>query len=80
MEDLNGSAPEQTQRAAVVPIVSEAMPALLDSRQAAKVLNVNPRTVTRLCERGKLKAVRVASRWRINRDALLADVGLAPAD
>lgn len=76
MKDLNERIAEQAHHAAIVPIVSETMPALLDSRQAARVLNVNPRTVTRLCEHGKIKAVRVASRWRINRDALLADVGL----
>lgn len=54
----------------------EQLPALLDTRQAAEILNVTPRTVTRMCEQGKLKAVRVMSLWRVNRDALLAFAGI----
>lgn len=54
----------------------EQLPALLDTRQAAEILNVTPRTVTRMCEQGKLKAVRVMSLWRINRDALLSFAGI----
>lgn len=53
-----------------------ALPDLLDTNQAAAILNVTPRTVTRMCEQGKLKAVRVMSLWRINRDALLDFAGL----
>lgn len=53
------------------------MPALLDSRQAARLLNVSERTVTRLCSRGKIRARRVGRLWRINRDALLSAVGLS---
>ena len=52
------------------------MPALLDSKQAARLLNVSERTVTRLCIRGKIRARRVGRLWRINRDALLSSVGL----
>ena len=52
------------------------LPDLLDTNQTAAVLNVTPRTVTRMCEQGKLKAVRVMSLWRINRDALLDFAGL----
>lgn len=55
---------------------TEQLPALLDAKQAAAILNVTPRTVTRMCEQGKLKAVRVMSLWRINRDALLAFAGI----
>ncbi len=53
-----------------------ALPDLLDTHQAGAILNVTPRTVTRMCEQGKLKAVRVMSLWRINRDALLDFAGL----
>lgn len=60
--------------------VTDELPPLLDTNQAAKILNVNPRTVTRMCEQGKLKAVRVMSLWRINRDALLRDCGLLGDD
>ena len=52
------------------------LPELVDPKQAARVLNCHPRTVTRMCEQGKLKAVRVMSLWRINRDALLSFAGL----
>lgn len=52
------------------------LPELLDTNQTAAVLNVTTRTVTRMCEQGKLKAVRVMSLWRINRDALLDFAGL----
>lgn len=56
--------------------LSEAYPALLDTAQTAEILHVNPRTVARMCEQGKLKAVKVMSLWRINRDALLEFAGL----
>ena len=52
-------------------------PELLDTKQAAEILNVTTRPVTRMCEQGKLKAVKVMSLWRINRDALLKFAGLA---
>ncbi len=51
-------------------------PELLSTAQAASLLQVNPRTVTRMCEQGKLKAVKVMSLWRINRDALLKFAGI----
>lgn len=57
-------------------VSTEEMPMLLDTKQAAAILNVHQRTVTRMCELGKLKAVRVMSVWRINRDALLESCGL----
>lgn len=54
----------------------EQLPALLSTKQAATILNVTPRTVTRMCEQNKLKAVRIMSLWRINRDALLEYAGI----
>lgn len=56
--------------------IRERYPELLDSKQAAGILNVNERTVTRMCVEGKLKAVKIMSLWRINRDALLDFAGL----
>lgn len=53
------------------------LPALLSSKEAARILGVSERTVTRMCELDKLKAVKVMSLWRINRDALLEFAGLA---
>lgn len=52
------------------------LPMLLTTTQAATVLNVTPRTVQSMCEAGKLRAVRVQSLWRVNRDALLEFAGL----
>lgn len=52
------------------------LPMLLTTTQAATILNVTPRTVQSMCEAGKLKAVRVQSLWRVNRDALLEFAGL----
>ena len=54
----------------------EEFPELLDTKQAASILNVNTRTIVRMCAAGKLKAVKVMSLWRINRDALLDYAGL----
>ena len=52
------------------------LPPMLDADQAAEILNVHPRTVARMCINGELKAVKVRSLWRINRDALLEFAGL----
>ena len=49
---------------------------LIDAKQAAEILQVCPRTIARMCERGEIKAVKVRSLWRINRDALLDFAGL----
>ena len=40
--------------------------------QAAKVLQVNQRTVNRLLERGELRGVKVGRLWRIPEEALNA--------
>lgn len=55
---------------------TESLPALIDPKKAACLLGVTPRTITRLCAAGEIKAVRIAKRWRINRDALLKQYGL----
>ena len=49
---------------------------LIGAVEAAEILNVCPRTVARMCERGEIKAVKVRSLWRINREALLEFAGL----
>lgn len=45
---------------------------LLDSRQAAAILKVHPRTVQRLVHRGKIHAVHVGKLWRFRASALEA--------
>ncbi|PWM49326.1 MAG: hypothetical protein DBX56_02620 [Coriobacteriia bacterium] len=52
-------------------------PALVTPDEAAELMRVCKRTVTRLCDDGELKAVKVRNQWRINREALLAYCGLA---
>ena len=54
----------------------DSLPALLDSKQAAEILNCDPRTITRMCNTKKLKAVKVMSMWRINKAELLKFAGL----
>lgn len=45
---------------------------LLDSRQAAAILKVHPRTVQRLVHRGEIRAVHVGRLWRFRQSALEA--------
>lgn len=52
------------------------LPALLSILQAAELAGVSGRTITRLCDNGTIKAVKVGNLWRINRDALLVFLGL----
>ena len=50
---------------------------LVTVREAAQLLRVHERTVTRMCAEEQLKAVRVRGVWRINRAALLEFAGVA---
>jgi excisionase family DNA binding protein len=52
---------------------------LLDSHQAAAILNVHPRTLQRLVHRGEIAAVHVGKLWRFRASALAEwiDRGLA---
>lgn len=67
---------ETTDLKTTEPTTLEAMPELLSVKQAAQVLNVAPRTVNKMCSQGRIKAVKVMSVWRVNRDALLSFAGL----
>jgi len=40
---------------------------ILDAKEVAKILRVNPRTIVRLAERGELPAFRVGDLWRFRR-------------
>lgn len=44
--------------------------ALLTAKEVADHLRLNVRTVLKLIERGELRAVKVAGRWRISIEAL----------
>ncbi len=56
--------------------VTEGAQAVVSPKAAAAFLDCHERTVTRMCEQGKLKAVKVMSMWRINRRALLDFAGV----
>jgi excisionase family DNA binding protein len=43
---------------------------LLDSRQAAAILRVHPRTLQRLVHRGEIRAVHVGKLWRFRASAI----------
>ena len=65
-----------TTQAATILNVTPRTVQSMTTTQAATILNVTPRTVQSMCEAGKLRAVRVQSLWRVNRDALLEFAGL----
>lgn len=52
------------------------LPVLVKPKVAAQILDCHERTVTRMCEAGKLKACRAGNSWRVNRDSLLEYVGI----
>lgn len=49
---------------------------LLTADEAAELLRVDRRTVTRLCREGKLKSVRIGRQWRINAEELMKSCGV----
>lgn len=53
------------------------LPLLLTAQQAAKLLNVSDKHVRDLCARSEIKSVRIGKSWRIGRDALLEQYGIA---
>jgi len=53
------------------------LPELASVQEVASALNVSPRHIARLCERGEIKAVKLGAKlWRINRNALAERFGL----
>jgi hypothetical protein len=54
-----------------------AMPALLDTVQAARIIGASPLVVARKCANGTYQAVKVGRAWRINKAKFLQAVGLA---
>lgn len=57
--------------------VIEAMPALLDTDQAASITGQTPLSIAKDCAAGKYKAAKCGRAWRINKAAFLEAVGLA---
>lgn len=57
--------------------VIEAMPALIDTDQAASITGQTPLSIARGCAAGRFKAAKCGRAWRINKAAFLEAVGLA---
>lgn len=57
--------------------VIDAMPALLDTVQAASITGQTPLSVARDCANGKIKAAKCGRSWLINKAEFLKAVGLA---
>lgn len=55
----------------------EAMPALIDTNQAASITGQAPLSIANDCKKGKYKAAKCGRSWRINKAAFLEAVGLA---
>lgn len=66
-----------TENTQATMVNREALPELLDAKQAAQIAGVTPRSISKLCTQGTIKAVKVLSVWRINRDAFYEYLGLA---
>ena len=49
---------------------------LITISQAAEILSVSKRTVSRMCLDGKIAAVKVGFQWRINKEKLINQFGL----
>lgn len=57
--------------------VIDAMPALLDTTEAARIVGTTPLAIARDCAAGKFRAAKCGRSWRINKAAFLEAVGLA---
>lgn len=69
---------QQTHDQAKTTTQEAAAPALMITpREAASIAGVSTRTITRLCEKGSIRAAKLGSSWRINRAAFLQCLGLA---
>lgn len=61
---------------APLPDVEEAAAQLISVEDAASVIGLTTRAVAKMCQEGRLRAVKVGRRWRINRAALYRMVGV----
>lgn len=49
---------------------------MLKPTEAARIAGVSTRTITRMCEAGQLKAVKLRGAWRLNRAAFMSMLGV----
>lgn len=81
-EEVSSPEPIENARYTVVNYtvnsVNMNLPPLLTVKQAARIANTSERTVYRMCEKGKVKACRLAGgAWRINSALYLEFLGLS---
>lgn len=50
---------------------------MLKPCDAARIAGISTRSITRLCEKGAIKAAKLGSSWRINRAAFMQQLGLS---
>lgn len=53
------------------------LPVLMSTKQTAALTGTTDKFVRDMCANGGFKAVKLGGVWRVNRDALLAQCGLA---
>ena len=61
----------------ITNVATANLPVLLSTKQAAALLGTSDKFVRDQCVRGEFKAAKLGGVWRVNRDALLAQCGLA---
>ena len=59
-----------------LPPEFKGLPAILNTKTIAELLDVHPNTVTGLLDRGKLKGFKVGRVWRVHRRDFLRYIGL----
>jgi len=55
----------------------ESEPRFIRPREASEITGIPVRTITNLCQNGKLEAVKLGKCWLIDRAAFLAHLGIA---
>ena len=75
MQEQANSREHKQERVTMAEI--SALPALLDTVQAARIVGATPLVVARRCADGTYQAVKVGREWRINKTKFLQAVGLA---
>lgn len=56
------------------------VPVMGRAHECARLADVSPRTITRLCENGTLQAVKIGRVWRIHMPSFLEYLGIDPEE
>ena len=49
---------------------------LMSAKEAANITGISSRTITRMCDKGMLPAVKLGNQWRINREKFMQIIGI----